>query len=78
MENFLDFIGLQKFYIKLKADLKSMFALKDEIKNVQSDWNTTDINSSTYIKNKPDLSLEIVATDSPENLQEGDFWLSSY
>lgn len=49
IKDFLDFPGLQKFY----SNLKNIFALKNEVKNNQSDWNVTNTNDSAYIKNKP-------------------------
>ncbi len=47
--NFLDLIGLSTFL----NELKSLFATKNELGNIQADWNNTDINSSSFIKNKP-------------------------
>lgn len=75
IKDFLDFLGLQEFY----SNLKNIFALKSEVKNKQSDWNVTNTNDSAYIKNKPNITLEIISTDQPDtDLNPGDFWMHPY
>lgn len=48
-KKFLDANGLSAFFTKLKG----LFVSKDDMVNSQSDWDDTDSNSLSYIKNKP-------------------------